>query len=230
MTPDGQYFPSGWAGPDDGFLVMDRNGNAEIDNITEMFSEFFVDGANSALQALTTMDGNHDGVIDKGDEAFSSMSIWRDANSDSITDAGELTSLGEAKIAAISLDAQGVGLQREEGVVLSQGVFKYEDGGQGDFIEAALKVATPSYANLEYITVTGGNAYKAMVLGYDAAEAAVDNFSYYLPAEPTDVAVAVDDNASIYVSDGDLVDGSIIIAVADDAANAATETLSLGMI
>src|SRR5262249_3627116 len=56
MDGDGYAERTGWAGPGDGFLVRDLNGNGNIDNSTEMFG-----GATSGFAALAQLDGNHDG-------------------------------------------------------------------------------------------------------------------------------------------------------------------------
>lgn len=103
---NGMRESTAWAGEDDGFLVRDIDGNGLIDSGREMF------GTNTQLQngqlakngyeALKELDSNQDGVVDVADAAFADLRIWRDANGNGITDAGELMTLGEAGIASLN--------------------------------------------------------------------------------------------------------------------------------
>jgi len=85
---DGNGFAerTGWVGPDDGFLVMDRNGNGYIDNGTELFGNHTIlsNGKKAAngFQALAELDDNKDGKIDASDAAYSQLKVWQDLDSD----------------------------------------------------------------------------------------------------------------------------------------------------
>lgn len=100
-----------WSLSGDGFLVRDRNGNGQIDNITEMFGSgrasfnggTAVQQGTSGFAELTTLDSNFDGVINALDVEFATLRVWIDANGDAITDDGELKTLGELGIVSISL-------------------------------------------------------------------------------------------------------------------------------
>ena len=96
-----------WSSPEDGFLVRDINNDGLINDGTEMFGEatVLVNGsrARDGFEALADLDANQDGTIDSWDDAFSSLKIWRDANSDGITDAGELLTLTEHEIVSLNL-------------------------------------------------------------------------------------------------------------------------------
>lgn len=91
-----------WVAPSDGLLVRDLNGNGLIDNGHELFGSNtrLSDGSLAAngFVALDELDDNHDGVVDASDAAFASLRIWRDANGNGITDAGEQLSIAEAGI------------------------------------------------------------------------------------------------------------------------------------
>ena len=108
----GKAVASGWISGGDGFLAVDKNGNGHIDNISELFGGI-TKGAGFAN--LATYDSNHDGVVDKSDANFADLLIWRDANGNHATDAGELTGLAANGIASLAvaytavpeLDAQG---------------------------------------------------------------------------------------------------------------------------
>jgi len=108
---------TGWVGADDGLLVLDRNGNGWIDNGSELFGNHSGTGPApaSGFAALAEFDSNLDGRIDASDTAFASLRVWKDANSNGLTDAGELLTLQQAGVGSLSLsyttgtavDAQG---------------------------------------------------------------------------------------------------------------------------
>lgn len=102
---NGMQERTAWAGSDDGFLVRDLNGNGRIDNGREMFGNHTLLGnggsATNGFEALRDIDGNQDGRLDANDAAFAQLRIWRDANSNGVTDAGELLTLEQAGISAV---------------------------------------------------------------------------------------------------------------------------------
>ena len=113
MDGDGYAERTAWIKPDDGILVRDLNGNGKIDNITEMFG-----GTQSGFSALATLDGNSDGKVDASDngladfngdgvvdanDTIASVEVWRDLNSNAVTDPGELYSLADLGVASISV-------------------------------------------------------------------------------------------------------------------------------
>ena len=98
---------TGWVKSDDGFLVLDRNGNGVIDNGAELFGDhtplssggYAADG----FAALVQEDTNVDGKVSALDTNFASLRIWRDLNQNGISEASELTTLTEQNIAAINV-------------------------------------------------------------------------------------------------------------------------------
>ncbi|MBF0263120.1 MAG: cadherin-like domain-containing protein, partial [Magnetococcales bacterium] len=148
MSPDGALTRVGWIDGEDGFLVRDLNGNGQIDDITEMFSEFYAASRHaSGMDALATLDGNHDGMVDGLDAGFASLSVWRDANGDGQTDAGELTALDAWNLTAISLEKALVGVNDAGGQVLSHGYAETTEGGPMLLAEVALTVDNHSLEN-----------------------------------------------------------------------------------
>ncbi|MGY3590313.1 Ca2+-binding RTX toxin-like protein [Bradyrhizobium sp. USDA 4341] len=97
---DGFAERTGWLSPADGLLAIDTNGNGIIDNGLELFGSPEQDG----LAILEKLDSNVDGKIDSLDLDFGKLRVWRDINQNGVTDAGELQTLLEAGITAISLD------------------------------------------------------------------------------------------------------------------------------
>lgn len=101
MNGNGFAVPTGWTEPNVGFLVDDKNGNGQIDNIGEMFGG----EGKSGFAALAVDDANGDGVIDANDPVFAQLQVWVDANANGKVDPGELESLAQAGVAAINLTA-----------------------------------------------------------------------------------------------------------------------------
>jgi hypothetical protein len=103
---------TGWAGPDDGFLVFDRDGDGQITRADEI--AFGVVGGKkdpfmSDLEGLRAFDTNGNGSLDAGDAAFSQFGVWRDLDSDAVVDPGELQLLQAVGLTALSLDGYQTG-------------------------------------------------------------------------------------------------------------------------
>ncbi|MDO9438999.1 MAG: hypothetical protein Q7T95_26515, partial [Hydrogenophaga sp.] len=112
---DGIKTGTGWARPDDGFLVRDLNGNGLIDSGRELFGVDTVKRngqfATQGFDALSDLDTNADGQITSADAAWSELQVWRDLNQDGITQAGELNSLTSLNITSIDLNGNAAGPQ-----------------------------------------------------------------------------------------------------------------------
>ena len=105
---DGNGFAeqTGWASPDDGLLVLDRNGDGIINNGGELFgSETRLNNGTKAangFQALDELDVNRDGKIDAADAAYGQLRIWRDTDGDGYSRPDELKTLSEAGVFSIN--------------------------------------------------------------------------------------------------------------------------------
>jgi hypothetical protein len=110
LTADGTPMQTGWVAPTDGLLVRDINADGAINDGRELFGDAtrLSDGsvAKDGYQALSELDSNHDGVISSSDAAYGQLGVWVDANSDGISEAGEVKSLASLGITEISVSAQ----------------------------------------------------------------------------------------------------------------------------
>ncbi len=105
VTGDGVADQTGWIGAGNALLVRDENRNGQIDDARELVSEQFGKGFGSSLEALASLDDNHDGRIDAADLSFATLKVWQDANADGVSQAGELRTLAEAGVQAIATTA-----------------------------------------------------------------------------------------------------------------------------
>ncbi|WP_150274585.1 calcium-binding protein [Paenibacillus tepidiphilus] len=108
---DGFAEKTGWVNAEDGLLVRDLNGDGVINNGSELFGQYtyLEDGslAKSGFEALLDLDDNGDQIINAQDSGFHELKLWRDMNSDGITDEGELQTLSERKITGFYLKDHG---------------------------------------------------------------------------------------------------------------------------
>ncbi|MEA3015542.1 MAG: large repetitive protein, partial [Sphingomonadales bacterium] len=134
LDGDGTAEATGWLTAGDGLLVLDLDGSGAIEDGTEVLSETFLglDFANS-LDALRFLDDNEDGVIDAGDEAYSTLRLWADADGDGVSDAGELHGFAEMGIVSIDLSATELDATQDRQDLLGSAAFSFEDGSVGTY-------------------------------------------------------------------------------------------------
>jgi hypothetical protein len=100
---------TGWVGKDDGLLVRDLDGDSQITSGRELFGNHTLltqgthagQEAANGFEALQELDSNADGVVDAKDAAFATLRIWKDANGNGLTDAGELLTLVQAGVRSL---------------------------------------------------------------------------------------------------------------------------------
>jgi hypothetical protein len=133
---DGALETTGWVAPDDGLLVFDLDGSGVIENMSEVFSQYFQSGGfRSSLEALASLDSNADQIIDQQDDLFEKILLWRDADSDAVSTKEELFQLSELNIDSISLMAESSNSTINGNQIDSLGTFYRTSGLTGTFAE-----------------------------------------------------------------------------------------------
>lgn len=130
---DGVKTSSGWVKTDDGFLVLDRNGNGAIDNGTELFGDSTpLAGGGKAVDgfaALAREDTNNDGKVDAADARFTNLRVWRDLNSDGVSQGSELFTLAALGISAINVTKTDAATRLANGnIITGLGTYTRSDG------------------------------------------------------------------------------------------------------
>ncbi|HWR04557.1 MAG TPA: cadherin-like domain-containing protein, partial [Humidesulfovibrio sp.] len=151
MRANGTLQATAWVGADDGILVQDMNGDGQINNLTELFSESHTPGISTGLGALADLDRNFDGVLDAQDAAYADVRVWRDLNQNGVADEGELATLAETGVVSIELNAQHVEEQDADGNVIRSRFTFTGDGvlnAGGEMAEAALMSAETGFTLL----------------------------------------------------------------------------------
>jgi serine-aspartate repeat-containing protein C/D/E len=96
----GTPIESGWLSGNDGFLAVDRDGNGRIDGMSELFGG---NAKGAGFAKLASYDSNGDGLVNANDAGFADLRIWRDADGNHQTDAGELQTLQQAGVSSLTV-------------------------------------------------------------------------------------------------------------------------------
>jgi len=168
---------TGWVGANDGLLAVDTNNNGAIDNASELFG-----GEQLGFQALKVYDSNNDGMVNASDTDFGKLKIWKDSDSNALTDSGELLTLAQAGIASISLSAQDVQLTDNNNPIVQQSSFTKSDGTKGNISDVGFrydKVQTISTSDITIDPVLLNLPWvRGIGLVKDLAVAATGNSSF----------------------------------------------------
>lgn len=99
-----------WTRPgiENAFLALDRNGNGQIDNGSELFGNFtpLRSGGLAAhgFIALAELDDNGDHVVDRRDVAWSRLLLWTDRNHDGVSTNNELEGIAGSVVAELGTE------------------------------------------------------------------------------------------------------------------------------
>jgi hypothetical protein len=90
---------------------------------------------------LAQYDSNQDGVIDAKDAAFKDLIVWQDADTDGVSDVGEMVTLDQAGISSINLNARETDYEIEGNWISHESTFTRTDGSTGEIVDAWFAIA-----------------------------------------------------------------------------------------
>lgn len=127
---------TGWISSTDGLLALDINNNDKIDNGTELFGDgtLLKNGqvAPDGYAALAEYDENNDLKVDSQDAIWASLKVWRDANGNGLTEAGELMTMTQAGVKSIDVGHLTLANENNNGnVIFKHGTYEKLAGGTG---------------------------------------------------------------------------------------------------
>ena len=132
VNDDGYREHIAWAGPADGLLAYDKDGDGIIQDIDEISFVGYQAGARTDLEGLKGFDTNDDDIFSKLDDKWGEFGVWQDVNQDGITDQGEFKSLDHHGITQIDLQSDHQSQVYDDGTVLfGTTTYHTEDGSQG---------------------------------------------------------------------------------------------------
>lgn len=102
---DGWRYRTGWITGGDGLLAFDANGDGQIAGKGELSFAQYKAGAKTDLEGLQAFDSNGDGKVSALDTLYQQLRVWRDANGNGLSEAGEVQTLTEAGIQSIGLQS-----------------------------------------------------------------------------------------------------------------------------
>ncbi|WP_338576228.1 calcium-binding protein [Brevundimonas olei] len=105
----GELARTSWVGPTDGILAVDRNGDGQINQLSEISFVQDREGAQTDLEGLQGWDTNGDGKLNALDEGWGQLKIWVDRNQNGRSTGSELRILEEAGITEINLMGKATG-------------------------------------------------------------------------------------------------------------------------
>ena len=145
MNGDGARDDTGWASGGDGMLVIDRDADGAITDVSEISFLSEKDGARNAWEGLAELDNTRDGKLDASDARFGALKVWVDRNGDGISQSDELRSLADLGISEIGLRnfATSDSVKPGQNLALSTATFKWENGVTGTIGNLAMAF-TPS--------------------------------------------------------------------------------------
>ena len=128
FSGSGTKTPTSWITPNEGFLVLDPNGQQ------------FNDGKPliPTFAAAAQYDINNDGVLTAAEADAAGVKIWVDANSDGIGQTSELETFKQAGIASINLNATSTGVYNHGSITAADSSVTFTNGRSGDVADAWL--------------------------------------------------------------------------------------------
>lgn len=138
LNADGQNEDINFVAGGSGFLALDRNGDGQINDGSELFGVKSGDG----FADLAALDDDRNGWIDENDAAYAQLRVWtKDSNGQD-----QLSTLKQADVGAIGLAHVATPFEIKEanndlqGQIRSSGIFLHEDGDVGTIQQVDLTI------------------------------------------------------------------------------------------
>ena len=148
LRADGQALHTGWVAKGDGLLALDRNGDGVINDGGELFGKAtrLAGGAKASdgYAALSELDSNGDGVISSADAAYGALRVWVDGNSDGVSQADELKTLAQLRIASIATGAEQTLTMQNGNAIGLTSHYTSSDGTVHDSADVWFQVRPPA--------------------------------------------------------------------------------------
>ena len=159
LAGSGTPVKTGWVSAQDGLLAIDLNQDGVINSGAELLGSgtTLANGSKAAdgWAALATLDSNADGVIDLRDARFADLRVWRDADSDGVTDAGELLTLPDAGIASLAVTPDASTTAQNGNLLMGTASVTHTDGRTTAMTDAWFATAPVPMIDLDAVAKDG---------------------------------------------------------------------------
>jgi hypothetical protein len=233
LLAQGQAVNTGWVSPTDGLLAIDLNHDGVINSGAELFCSASVlangEKAPDGYVALSELDTNHDGVINNQDANFADLRVWVDANSDGVTEAGELKTLSDLKISQLSLTTDTVATDSNGNLVGLNSSYQTSDGATHAAADVWFKVDLRSnVTNLtQVMSEYNSNDTAAVPVSLtDGVNTPDVNQPVLAVANLVDAMKQFDQGSPVSAEPGSFIQDTADLAKAQIAQSAATDLLS----
>ena len=135
MQNDGRPMHTGWITENEGLLIYEKQVSGKINTEKELMP---------GLAALSALDSNHDGHLNKLDAEWSKLKIWKDAGLDGVFHQSELYKLSDLGIIDIDLNYKVVNEQNNGNIISNASHFTWDNGKVGEIASVEL-VAVPQH-------------------------------------------------------------------------------------
>ncbi|MBI2254724.1 MAG: hypothetical protein HYU58_08910 [Proteobacteria bacterium] len=150
---DGYLEASGWAAPDDGFLVIDLNDDGKIDKTEELAFAAVTPEDDTDIEAVRSLyDETGDGWLSSHDGTnWAKFRVWQDKNGNAIVDEGELKTLDDWHISKISLISDHQEIEVAGHTVHGQTSYEKTDGTIGKVADVSFDASSQGYKIIETV-------------------------------------------------------------------------------
>jgi len=159
LAATGTPVQTGWVSAQDGLLAIDLNLDGVINSGAELLGSGtpLANGSKAAdgWAALAALDSNADGVIDLRDDRFADLRIWRDADSDGVTDAGELLTLPDTGIASLAVTPDASTTAQNGNLLMGTASVTHTDGRTTAMTDAWFATAPVPMIDLDAVAKDG---------------------------------------------------------------------------